>query len=89
MFKTSFLNFLAAWEILYFTLPNFLTNFIFDSFNPIKSSITKTCPSQFFDDPIPIVGIFNVLVISFASVDSIHSKTIEKTPFSCKSLASF
>ena len=35
----------------------------FDLFKPIKSSVTKTCPSQLIDDPMPIVGIFIFLVI--------------------------
>ena len=44
------------------------------------SSVTKICPSQFDDDPIPMVGIFNVLVIILAVFGVIHSKTIEKAP---------
>jgi hypothetical protein len=38
---------------------------------------------------MPIVGIFIVLVISFASEVFTHSKTIEKTPASSRSLESF
>ena len=44
------------------------------------SSVTKICPSQYDDDPIPIVGIFNKLVILFAVAGVIHSKTIAKAP---------
>ena len=42
-------------------------------FSPNKSSVTKTCPSQNFDDPIPIVGILSALVICFAVEVFIHS----------------
>ena len=59
----------------------FIGNLIEVKFKPIKSSVTKTCPSQLTDDPIPIVGIFNLFVISFAKFVSIHSSTIENTPF--------
>ena len=45
-------------------------------FNPIKSSVTKTWPSQYTDEPIPIVGIFNFWVMSFAISDFTHSKTL-------------
>ena len=38
---------------------------------------------------MPIVGILSLFVIFFANDVSIHSKTIEKTPASSKSLASF
>ena len=40
-----------------------LTNFIEVKFKPIKSSVTKTWPSQLTEEPIPIVGIFNSFVI--------------------------
>ena len=53
------LKFLAALEIFFFIWPNFLTNLTFVSFNPIRSSITSICPSQIFEDPIPIVGILS------------------------------
>ena len=35
----------------------FFINLAFIGFNPIKSSETKICPSQYFEAPIPIVGI--------------------------------
>ncbi len=47
-------------------LTNFFTNFILVSLSPIKSSVTRTCPSQFEEDPIPIVGILIEFVIIFA-----------------------
>ena len=47
--------------IIYINFFNkFLTNLIFVLFSPNKSSVTKTCPSQNFDDPIPIVGILKI-----------------------------
>ena len=58
-------------------------------FNPSKSSVTKTCPSQNDEAPIPIVGTFTIFVISFARELSIHSNTIEKTPDAERDLASF
>ena len=50
--------------------------------------MTKTWPSQLFEAPIPIVGILIFLVIFFAKLLSTHSKTIENTPASSKSLES-
>ena len=44
------------------------------------SSLTNICPSQFDDDPIPIVGIFSLFVINLAAKGDKHSKTIEKAP---------
>ena len=46
------------------------------------SSVTKICPSQFLDDPIPIVGILSSLVIFVEVFEDIHSRTIEKAPAS-------
>ena len=43
-------------------------------------SVTKTCPSQYFDDPIPIVGILILFVIIFDKLLSTHSNTMENTP---------
>ena len=43
------------------------------------SSVTSICPSQNEDEPIPIVGIFNLLVINFADAGDRHSKIIEKS----------
>ena len=45
--------------------PNFLTNLNLVSFKPIKSSVTRTWPSQFTEAPIPIVGILIEFVICF------------------------
>ena len=36
---------------------------------PSISSVTNIWPSQFTDEPIPIVGIFNWFVITFADVE--------------------
>ena len=58
-------------------------------FNPIKSSVTSTCPSQWEEAPIPIVGIFKDLVICLANEVSTHSRTIENTPANSNRLASF
>ena len=44
------------------------------------SSVTSICPSQNEDEPIPIVGIFNLLVINFADAGDRHSKIIENAP---------
>ena len=52
------------------------------------SSVTKIWPSQFDEDPIPIVGIFKKLVINFAVLGVIHSKTIENAPAFYINLAS-
>ena len=38
---------------------------------------------------MPIVGIFNLLVISFAAIGEIHSRTIENAPAFSISKASF
>ena len=64
----------------FFILINFLTNLILVLFNPIKSSVTSTWPSQWTDDPIPIVGIFKDWVIFFVVAAFTHSKTIANTP---------
>jgi hypothetical protein len=45
-------------------------------------------PSQFTDEPIPIVGIFNISVIFLAVDVLIHSRTIAKTPEFCNKIAS-
>ena len=34
------------------------------------SSVTNICPSQYFDDPIPMVGIESLVVIFFADLDN-------------------
>ena len=44
------------------------------------SSVTSICPSQYDEDPMPIVGILIFFVISFAEYGEMHSKTIEKAP---------
>ena len=67
----------------------FFTNLKLVGFRPNKSSVTKTCPSQRDEDPIPIVGTFTDFVIIFAKDYSTHSKTIEKTPEDESALASF
>ena len=67
---------------------NLLTNLIFVSFKPNKSSVTNTCPSQKTDDPIPIVGILIDLVISLAVDVSTHYNTIANTPRFSRSLES-
>jgi hypothetical protein len=85
---TSFLYLIIAVFICFVIFANLLTNLTFIGFNPIRSSVTRTWPSQLTDAPIPIVGIFIVFVISFASELSTHSNTIEKTPNSSKILAS-
>ena len=46
------------------------------------SSVTKICPSQYDDEPIPIVGILRVLVIILAVLGVMHSNTIENAPAS-------
>ena len=46
LLTTSDLNFCAAIFIYFFMFPNFFTNLILASFNPNKSSVTNTCPSQ-------------------------------------------
>ena len=52
------------------------------------SSVTSICPSQFKEEPIPIVGIFNALVINFAVDGDKHSSTIENAPALSISFAS-
>ena len=64
----------------FFTFKNFFTNLIFVWFKPIRSSVTRTWPSQLTEDPIPIVGIFKSFVICFAIPVFTHSRTIAKTP---------
>ena len=54
-FNCSIINNLLTFEY-------FLTNLALISFNPIRSSVTKTCPSQCTEAPIPIVGIFRFLL---------------------------
>ena len=44
------------------------------------SSVTKIWPSQYSDDPIPMVGIFNSFVINLAAFGDKHSNTIENAP---------
>ena len=59
-------------------------------FTTVNNTNTFHCAEvQFFEDPIPIVGIFIVLVISFATLGVIHSKTIENAPAFSNDLASF
>ena len=70
-----------ASDISVFIFVYFLTNLNLIGFKPIKSSETKIWPSQLTEEPIPIVGIFKAFVISLAKLVSIHSKTIENTPF--------
>ena len=53
------------------------------------SSVTKIWPSQYDEDPIPIVGIFKLFVINFADSGDKHSKTIENAPAFSINLASF
>ena len=56
---------------------------------PSMSSVTKICPSQCEDEPIPIVGIFNLSDINFAEVGDKHSRTIENAPDFSINFASF
>ena len=44
------------------------------------SSVTRIWPSQKEDDPMPIVGIFNLLVINLDAIGATHSNTTEKAP---------
>ena len=44
------------------------------------SSVTKICPSHDDEDPIPIVGIFNLFVINLAADSLTHSNTKENAP---------
>jgi len=68
----------------------FFTNFGFlIKDKPIKSSITKTCPSQNSPAPIPIVGIASSSVILFANFQGTDSITMPKVPASSKAFASF
>ena len=89
MLITSFLNNLAELSIIFLRSTYFFTNLKLFGFKPSKSSVTKTCPSQYAEDPIPIVGTFTELVIFFANDFSTHSNTIEKTPEDESTLASF
>ena len=75
--------------ITFLKLEYFFKNFKFIGFNPNKSSVTKIWPSQFIEEPIPIVGILTEDVISFAKDFSTHSNTIENTPEDSKIFASF
>ena len=52
------------------------------------SSVTSICPSQFEEEPIPIVGMFNSLVINFAELGDKHSRIIENAPAFSINLAS-
>ena len=51
----------------------FLTNLIFEFVKPIKSSVTNTCPSQWTEEPIPIVGILASFVIFLDRSLATHS----------------
>ena len=42
--------------------------------------MTNIWPSQYKEEPIPIVGILIFSVINFADDGNKHSKTIEKAP---------
>ena len=53
------------------------------------SSVTKICPSQYEEEPIPIVGILSSLVTFFAAYFDKHSKTIENAPAFSIFFASF
>ena len=53
------------------------------------SSVTNIWPSQYEEDPIPIVGISNSLVINFAVQGDMHSRTIENAPAFSIAFASF
>jgi len=50
--------------------------------------MTLICPSQLVPDPIPIVGIFNVSVISAARSLTMLSRTTAVTPAFSKHMAS-
>ena len=45
------------------------------------SSVTSICPSQLFDEPIPIVGIFKLLVINFEALGLRHQAQLKKPLF--------
>ena len=79
---TSLINFFTAFKICFSILTYFFTNlgFFFVELKFSISSITKTWPSQYFDDPMPIVGIDNALVIFFEAAAVIHSRTINFDP---------
>src|SRR6185312_9394775 len=55
---------------------------------PIKSGVTRICPSQSGPEPIPMVGIEIFCVISFATAGVTISKTSANAPASSKSCAS-
>ena len=86
---TSDLYLLTAFSIILLISIYFLTNLNLLLLKPIKSSITKTWPSQLADEPIPIVGIRRLSVIFFDNFVSIHSNTIENAPAFSKSYVSF
>src|SRR6266576_4318330 len=51
--------------------------------NPIKSCVTRICPSQCLPEPIPIVGMSIALVICFATSATTISSTTENAPACC------
>ena len=65
---------------MFSNITKLFTNFIEVIFKPIKSSVTKTWPSQCKEKPIPIVE-FLVVCNFFCKFVSIHSNTIENTHF--------
>ena len=56
---------------------------------PSISFVTRTCPDVFGPDPIPIVGIDILFVISSAIGSGTHSITNEKHPAFSRHIASF
>ena len=57
--------------------------------SPTKSSVTRICPSQYLEAPIPIVGIEIFFVISLANLSTTHSIIIPKAPDLEIAIASF
>ena len=57
-------------------------------FIPSISCITSTCPSQYLPAPMPMVGMLNDSLTSFARVAGIFSSTIAKQPALSSSFAS-
>src|SRR5947207_10315489 len=50
--------------------------------SPIKSCVTRICPSQCLPEPIPMVGMLIALVICFAISATTISSTTENAPAS-------
>ena len=80
MLFTSLQYVLTLFSIILRTLEYLLTNLGLKLLNPIMSSVTNICPSQYFDAPMPIVGTEILLVILFAKLSTTHSITIVNTP---------